>query len=63
MSTTEFVNKVKIDVAKQKISETELTFAEIAWQLGFQTPSYFSKIFKKFTGVTPNEFKKNSNLP
>lgn len=60
MSATEFVNKVKIDVARQKISETEQTFAEIAWQLGFHTPSYFSRIFKKFTGMTPNDFKKNN---
>lgn len=57
LSATEFVNKIRIDVAKLKIIETDLTFAEISWQLGFNTPSYFSKTFKRFSGVTPYEFR------
>lgn len=57
LSATEFINKIKIDVAKVKIIKTNLTIAEISWQLGFNNPSYFSKIFKRFCGVTPNEFK------
>ena len=44
---------------KLKIIETNLSFAEISWQLGFNNPSYFSKTFKRFTGMTPNEFKNN----
>nr|WP_302825225.1 helix-turn-helix transcriptional regulator [uncultured Bacteroides sp.] len=59
LSITEFINKIKIDVAKLKIIETNLSFAEISWQLGFNNPSYFSKTFKRFTGMTPNEFKNN----
>lgn len=58
LSPTEFVNKMKIDIAKHKISETDFTFAEISWQLGFNSPSYFSKTFKRFTGMTPNDFKR-----
>lgn len=57
LSATEFINKIKIDVAKRKIIETNLTFAEISWQLGFNNPSYFSKTFKRFSGMTPNEFR------
>ena len=57
LSATEFINKIKIDVAKVKIIKTNLTIAEISWQLGFNNPSYFSKTFKRFCGVTPNEFE------
>lgn len=57
LSATEFVNKIKIDVAKHKIIETNLTFSEISWQLGFSNPSYFSKTFKRFCGVSPIDFK------
>lgn len=60
LSVTEFVNKIKIDVAKHKISETDMTFSEISWELGFNNPSYFSKTFKRFAGMTPNEFKKGN---
>ena len=62
LSITEFINKIKIDVAKLKIIETNLSFAEISWQLGFNNPSYFSKTFKRFTGMTPNEFKNNREI-
>lgn len=62
MSISEFVNKVKIDLAKQKLCETNLTLSEIAYQLGFSTPSYFSKVFRKYVGITPNEFKRGDGI-
>ena len=54
LSATEFINKIKIDVAKVKIIKTNLTIAEISWQLGFNNPSYFSKTFKRFCGDIPS---------
>lgn len=63
LSTTEFINKIKIDIAKQKITEGSLSIAEISWQLGFGNPSYFSKTFKRFAGMTPNEYKNGQPKP
>lgn len=57
MSITEFVNHIKIDIAKQKLHEERYSISEIAWQLGFCTPSYFAKIFKRYCGMTPIEYK------
>jgi len=33
-------------------------FSQIAAELGYETPSYFSKVFKKFAGMTPTEYSK-----
>ena len=50
---------LKIEEAKKLISERNSSFTEIALKLNFGTVYYFSRIFKKKTGITPSEFKKS----
>ena len=59
MSATAYVNNIKINIAKEKLINEDLTVAEIAWELGFNSPNYFSKTFKKYVGMTPAEYKKH----
>jgi len=47
---------LKIDRAKKLITETELSFTEISSILGFSSSAYFSRTFKKKTGVTPSQY-------
>lgn len=49
-----------ISEAKNLLHGTNQTIAEIAYSLGFENPPYFSRLFKKQTGLTPNQFKKGS---
>lgn len=53
---------LKIEKAKQLIRERELSVKEIAEKLSFDTPNYFSKTFKKKTGLTPLEYRKRVNI-
>ncbi len=46
-----------IEQAKQRIQQGDLSIAEIAYQLGFEYPNYFAKMFKKHVGVSPTAFK------
>jgi AraC-like DNA-binding protein len=46
-----------IEKAKEYLSLTSMSVSEIAFQLGFEYPQSFSKLFKKKTNVTPLEFK------
>ncbi|MDP4184990.1 MAG: helix-turn-helix domain-containing protein [Bacteroidota bacterium] len=46
-----------IDVAKEKIYEPGKTISEIAYELGFKHPQHFTRMFKKNTGLSPNEFR------
>lgn len=56
MSTTEFVRTQRINLAKELLSHSDATISEIAYQVGFNTPSYFNKVFKEIVGCTPNEY-------
>ncbi|SES23772.1 helix-turn-helix domain-containing protein [Pedobacter rhizosphaerae] len=48
--------------AKRILYWSDITSKELSWKLGFETDSYFSRFFKKYTGLTPKEFQKNSIL-
>jgi len=44
--------------AKRLLTSTDLSIKEIGYQLGFNDNTYFSKVFKKYAGKTPGDFKK-----
>jgi AraC-like DNA-binding protein len=48
-----------IDVAKDKLFEDK-TVNEIAYELGFNYPQHFTRLFKQCVGVTPNDYKKQN---
>ncbi len=52
-----YATKVKIKRAKALIREKDLNFAQISDHLSFDNPQYFSRVFKRVTGMTPTEFK------
>ena len=53
---TEYVTELRIEKAKTLLRETNLKVYEIAESVGFANAEYFSKIFKKATGKSPNRF-------
>ena len=56
-SAQEHVQFRLIEVAKEKMFEKDKSISQIAYELGFEYPQYFSRLFKKRTGVTPNEYR------
>lgn len=56
MSTTEFVRAQRINLATDLLRKSDAPISEIAYQVGFNTPSYFNKCFKEIQGCTPVEF-------
>ncbi|MDO3627968.1 helix-turn-helix transcriptional regulator [Mucilaginibacter sp. BT774] len=50
-------NRILLE-AKRLLINLDLTIAEIGYQLNFNDNSYFTKFFKKYTGSTPEEFRK-----
>jgi YesN/AraC family two-component response regulator len=54
---TEHIQLHVIELAKDKLLGSTVSVSEIAYELGFEYPQYFSKMFKKKTGMTPAEFR------
>jgi len=46
-----------IQIAKNKLRKTKLSVSEIAYSLGFDYPTYFTRFFRQKTGISPKEFR------
>ncbi|MEO7214742.1 helix-turn-helix transcriptional regulator [Mucilaginibacter sp.] len=53
----ELIHLYLISEAKNLLMEGELNISEISFSLGFENPTYFSRLFKKEAGVSPNKFR------
>ena len=53
----EYLNMVRIEESKRLLSNTDYSIIDIAIASGFEDQSYFSKVFKKYTGLTPKQFR------
>jgi two-component system response regulator YesN len=59
----DYVTALRIEQAEKLIRETRLNIKEVAFAVGFQDANYFSKIFRKITGLPPSVYaveKRNS---
>ena len=56
----ELINEMILVEAKAHLLRTELSIAEISYQLEFTDPSHFNKFFKKLTGCTPLQYRAKS---
>jgi len=60
-STQQHIHDKLIEKAKEKLSTTSLSVSEIAYELGFEHPQSFSKLFKTKTNFSPLEFRQSFN--
>ncbi|ATL49364.1 AraC family transcriptional regulator [Chitinophaga caeni] len=58
-STQQHIHEKLIQKAKEKLTTTQLTISEIAYELGFEHPQSFSKLFKSKTNSSPLEFRQS----
>lgn len=55
-----FINGRKIEKAKEKILSSGKTFTQIAEEMNFESIHYFTRFFKKMTGLTPKQFRQKN---
>jgi AraC-like DNA-binding protein len=54
---SEIVETRKLTEAKNLLLHTDMTVAEIGYELGYNEKAYFTRVFKKKAGMTPTEFR------
>lgn len=57
-SAQEHIHLRMIEAAREKLFDRNKSVSEIAYELGFEYPQYFSRLFKRRVGMTPNEYRK-----
>ena len=57
LSITNYINHIRIEKAKKLLKTTSLQGSEIAYEVGFESATYFSRIFKKELGITPVSYR------
>jgi AraC-like DNA-binding protein len=55
----EFINEMILKEAQAYLLHSQLSIAEVAYQLGFSDPSHFNKFFKRLSGNTPLQYRKS----
>ena len=60
-NTQQHIHNHLIEKAKEKLSTSDASISEIAYELGFEHPQSFSKLFKLKTGVSPLNFRRSFN--
>lgn len=58
MSTAIFIRTIRLQEAKKLLASTQLTISEIAYQVGFKSPVYFSQMFRQTFGESPSDNRK-----
>lgn len=61
MTVSQYVTGIKMEEAKRLMDITPKTIAEIAAYLGYSSQSHFQRVFKKYAGITPGEYRKKQH--
>lgn len=56
----DFLNRLRVEEAKRLLVDPKNSISKVALSVGFDDASYFSKVFRKYTGLTPKEYKKKT---
>ena len=62
-SVNQYIRELRLEKAAKLLKETDLTASDIAYQVGFNSATYFNNTFNKYFGITPGDYKsRNINL-
>jgi AraC-like DNA-binding protein len=60
-SVPDYLNEYRIERAKELLVSTHVSIEEISQKTGYNNNTYFYKVFKKYTGITPAEYRQHGN--
>ena len=57
----EYIHFLRVELAKELLQKTNLNITSVSEKCGFGDSTYFGKVFKKYTGMTPKQYKASGN--
>jgi transcriptional regulator GlxA family with amidase domain len=63
LSPIAYVQRTRIEAAKQMLETSAEPIEEISWAVGYEDPASFRRLFKRLTGLTPGEYRQRFRLP
>ena len=59
----EYVQRLRVEEAKRRLERTRVSVDEIGWNVGYEDPSFFRRLFKRITGVTAGAYRRKFQIP
>jgi transcriptional regulator GlxA family with amidase domain len=63
LTPIEYIQHLRVDQAKRRLERTSTPVDEIGWQIGYENPAFFRRLFKRTTGVSPSHYRRQFRLP
>ncbi|UIK07958.1 GlxA family transcriptional regulator [Neorhizobium galegae] len=63
VSPIAYVQRLRIEEAKRRLEGTEASVDEISWQVGYEEPAFFRRLFKRVTGLAPGAYRRRFQIP
>jgi transcriptional regulator GlxA family with amidase domain len=58
-----YVQRLRIEDAKRRLERTEASIDDISWQVGYEEPAFFRRLFRRVTGLAPGAYRKRFRAP
>jgi transcriptional regulator GlxA family with amidase domain len=58
-----YVQQLRIEEAKRRLETTQDAVDAIGWQVGYEDPAFFRRLFKRLTGVSPGQYRRQFRIP
>ncbi len=63
LSPIAYVQRLRIEDAKRRLERTEASVDDISWQVGYEEPAFFRRLFRRVTGLSPGHYRRRFQVP
>ncbi|WP_423822291.1 helix-turn-helix domain-containing protein [Salinisphaera sp. SPP-AMP-43] len=63
LSPIAYVQRLRIEAAKRRLENSALSVDDISWHVGYEDPTFFRRLFKRTTGLTPGAYRRRFGGP
>ena len=63
MTPIAYVQRLRVEEAKLRLERTDTPVERIAWEVGYEDPAAFRRLFRRITGIAPGAYRRRFQLP